>query len=281
MRKTTKAWLITAASLVLTGCILFAVVMSTLGWDFLKLSTVKYEINTYELAEAFSDISVTTDTADIVFALSDDGKCRVECLEEENAKHSVAVEEGTLVIRRTDIRAWYDYLGFRFGTPKITVYLPKADAGSVTIKAGTGDIRVEDISVSSLDISVTTGAVTVTGVTCRDDIMVDVSTGEAFLTDISCKNLISNGATGSIFLGNVIAAGKFSIERGTGSVSFDGSDAAEIFVKTATGNVDGSLLTDKVFVADTATGSVDVPRSETGGRCEIETGTGNIAITIG
>ena len=281
MRKTTKTWLITAASLVLTGCILFAAVMSTLRWDFLKLSTVKYEINTYELAEPFSDISVTTDTADIVFALSDDGKCRVECLEEENAKHSVAVEENALVIRRTDSRAWYDYLGFRFGTPKITIYLPKADAGSVTIKAGTGNIRVEELSVRSLDLSATTGAVTVSGVTCRGDITVNVSTGEVRLTGISCKSVFSSGTTGGIFLNDVVAVEEFSIERSTGGVRFDGSDAAEIFVKTATGNVGGSLLTDKVFIADSDTGSVNVPRSAAGGRCEIETGTGNIAITIG
>ena len=32
-----------------------------------------------------------TDTADIEFALSDDGKCRAECCEGENVKHSVSV----------------------------------------------------------------------------------------------------------------------------------------------------------------------------------------------
>ena len=73
MRRTTKIWL------VLLGCILFVGVMTALKWDFSKLSTVKYETNTHEISEPFGDISLTTDTADIMFALSGDGKCRVEC----------------------------------------------------------------------------------------------------------------------------------------------------------------------------------------------------------
>lgn len=123
MKKAAKAWLITAAFLVLAGCILFAGVMSTLGWDFAKLSTARYETNIHEISETFSDISLTTDTADIVFALSNDGKCRVECYEPENAKHSAAVANDTLIIEINEQKSWYDYIGFQFGSPRITVYI--------------------------------------------------------------------------------------------------------------------------------------------------------------
>ena len=112
MKKSTKAWLITAGSLVLLGCIIFVCTMSVLKWDFQKLSTVKYETNTYDVTDAFNDISLTTDTADIIFALSDDGKCRVECYEEENAKHSVTVENNELVVKINEQKSWYDYIGF-------------------------------------------------------------------------------------------------------------------------------------------------------------------------
>ena len=88
------------------------------------------------------------------------------------------------------------------------------------------------------------------------------------------------GTTGNIALDNVIAADKLSITRSTGNVSFDGSDAAEITVRTDTGNITGRLLTDKVFIAASDTGSVEVPRTVTGGRCEIDTDTGNIRIEI-
>ena len=319
MNKATKRWLVTAASLVLIGCIIFTVVMSLLKWDFTKLSTVKYETNTYEIIKEFNSISITTDTADIIFAVSDDGKCRVKCYEQENAKNSVAAQEGTLAITLIDERSVYDYIGINFGSPKITVYLPKAEYASllinestgnivipndfdfedvdislstgdvdfcasaaelIRIKTSSGDIRVENLSTGSLALSVSTGEVTATGVTCEGDLTVGVSTGKTYLTNLTCRNVLSNGNTGDISLKNVIAVEKFSIKRSTGDVAFDKCDAAEIFVETDTGGVTGSLLTEKVFITETSTGRIDVPSTTTGGRCEICTDTGDITIEV-
>lgn len=318
MRKTT-IWLIIATSLVLLGCILFGGVMMGLQWDFFRLSTKKYETNTYAISDAFSDISVETDTADIVFAMSDDDKCRVECHEEANAKHFVAVEDNTLVVRLMDERSWRDHIGINFDAPKITVYLPKAEytslrirestgditiqngftfaevtislttgdvayfasaSGEIRIQTSTGDIRVENIAAGALNLSVSTGKVTVSQVSCQGDVTVGVSTGKVKLAYLGCKNLTSTGNTGDISLQNVVAAETFSIERSTGDVRLDSVDAAEIFIQTDTGDVSGTLRTAKVFVAKTDTGRVDVPQTTTGGRCEIITGTGDIKMEI-
>ena len=319
MRKTTKIWIVIAVSLVFVGLIMFAAVMSGYKWDFSKLSTGKYETNTYEISEEFSNLSMNTDTADIIFALSDDGKCRVECYEEEKAKHSVAVQENTLVIKMIDERTWYDYIGINFGSPKITVYLPKAEYASLFIKESTGDIEipknfkfegvdissstgdvnffasasklikirtstgnvcVENTSAGTLDLSASTGRITVSNVICGGDANINVSTGRTNLNNIECKNLTSSGDTGDISLNHVIAAEKFSIKRSTGDVRFDGSDAAEILVETDTGDVTGTFLSEKIFFVETDTGSVDVPESITGGRCEITTDTGDIELDI-
>ncbi len=152
---------------------------------------------------------------------------------------------------------------------------------TVKIKTSTGNICVEDISAGALDLSVTTGKVTVSDVSCDGDVTVGVSTGKTYLTDTRCKSIISSGNTGDIYLDNVIATEKFSIERSTGDVKFDGCDAVEIYVKTDTGDVTGSLLTEKVFITRTDTGNVDVPKTVSGGKCEITTDTGDINISIG
>lgn len=319
MRTRTKVWLIIAASLVLIGCILFAGVMSKLKWDFTKLSTVQYEMNAYEISEAFDDISINTDTADITFMLSNDEHCRVECHAEESEKHLVTVKDHALVIEAAPRDNWYDYTGISLGESRITVYLPKTEYASLSINESTGDIEIPkdfsfnnvnislstgdvnfnasasemiqiktstgnicvvDISAGALDLSVTTGKVTVSSVTCEGDIAVGVSTGNTYLTDTRCKSMISSGNTGDIYLDNVIAAKKFSIERSTGDVRFENSDATEIFVETRTGYVTGTLLTDKVFIIQTDTGTVDVPKTTDGGRCEIITDTGDIIIKI-
>lgn len=319
MVKKTKRWLIIAAVLVLIGCIIFAGGMMMVKWDFQQLSTSKFVTNSHEIKDAFHNISLKTDTADIEFAVSEDGICKVVCYEQTSAKHAVSVQDGTLNIHIQENKKWYEYVGINFDTPKITVYLPKTEYGAVTIENNTGDVKlskdfllesldistttgnicssasaagavklnastgaiyVENMMAQSLEISVSTGKVTVTGVGCEGDITVKVSTGKATLKDVVCKSVISSGSTGDITLENVIAADHFSLERNTGKVRFDRSDASEIFITTSTGDVTGSLLTDKIYIVDNNTGEVIVPKSTTGGKCEIITDTGDVILTI-
>jgi DUF4097 and DUF4098 domain-containing protein YvlB len=79
---------------------------------------------------------------------------------------------------------------------------------------------------------------------------------------------------------NLTAKEKLSIERSTGDVIFEGCDAGEIYVKTDTGDVKGTLLSEKVFLTDTDTGKISVPKTITGGRCEVSTDTGDIELSI-
>ena len=319
MRTRTKVWLIIATSFVLVGGIIFVGVMSMLEWDFTKLSTGKYETNDHEITENFKSISIITNTADIVLLPSENSKTSVSCYEQRNVKHLVSVNDGALVIEVVDTRKWYEYIGINFSTPKITVYIPQdkygalfvksttgnieipkefkfesidisESTGSVTnyasaseniiIKTSTGNIRVENVSAGTLDLSVSTGGITVSNVTCEGNVKINISTGKTNLTNIECKNVVSSGNTGAISLKNVIAAENFLIERSTGDVKFDGCDAAEIFVETDTGDVRGSLLSDKTFIVQTDTGNADVPKTATGGKCEITTSTGDISIRI-
>lgn len=318
MSKIIKRWLIAAASLVVLGSLIFVLTACAAGWDFSKFATGKYETNTYEITEPFNNISIKTDTTDVEFVLSNDGKSKAVCYEEKSEKHSVTAVDGVLAINGEN-KKWYENIGINIESPKITLYLSKAeyasfkletDTGDVKIpkdfkfesveiltdtgdvkssacvlgkmkmKATTGDLFLEDTSVGTLDISVTTGDVTVSGVTCEGDITIGVTTGKTHLKDVTCKNLTSSGNTGDISLNSVIATEKVSIERSTGDVKFDRSDAAEIFVKTDTGDVEGNLLTDKIFFTRTDTGDVEVPKLTTGGKCEITTDTGDIKMEI-
>lgn len=319
MSRATKIWLVAAACLVALGLIIFAAAMSVCGWDFDKLDTEKYETSTFEISEGFSSISISADTADVLLALSDDDTCRVVCYERDGVEHSADVRDDTLVVDTVDDRKWYEYIGISFDMPSIIVYLPRTEyasliikgsagavevpgdfgfsdidicsstgdvalfasaSGSVAIKTSTGGIRVEGISADGLELSSTTGGITVRDVSCGD-VGIDSSTGETELRDVECRSLVSVADTGDIALIGVVASEKLEVELSTGNVAFDGSDAAEIIVKTDTGDVTGSLLTDKTFVTQTETGRVDVPAApHTGGICRISTYTGDIKIKI-
>ena len=81
-------------------------------------------------------------------------------------------------------------------------------------------------------------------------------------------------------LTDTIVANHIEIKTNTGDVRFDDADAETLSVKTDTGDVKGTLLTSKIFYAKSDTGKINVPKSTSGGICEIETDTGNISIQI-
>ncbi len=295
MNRLTKMWLITATSLVAIGLIIFTAVMALYNWDFTKLSTEKFETNTYNISQEFNNISINTDTADIFFAVSSDGMCKIVCNEYKKMRYSAEVKDDTLTVSTTDNRKWYDHIGISFHSPKVTVYLPKTEYNLLSVKESTGDIEIpKDFKFVSGDISLSTGSVGFSASveepikikTSTGDIRIknisagtldlSVSTGEVSVLDVTCKNVLSSGSTGDIHLKNVNATEKISIKRSTGNVRFDGSDATEIFVKTGTGDVGGSLLSEKVFITKTSTGEISVPKTTTGGKCEIITSTGDI-----
>ena len=59
---------------------------------------------------------------------------------------------------------------------------------------------------------------------------------------------------------------------------FKDIDAATIVARTDTGDIEGTILSDKVFMAKADTGDVKVPESLTGGACKLTTDTGDITI---
>lgn len=313
-------WIIAAIVLIVAGILLLGGAMTMLNWDFSKLSTSKYETNEHLIRDSFQHIHIETLTADIQLLPAQDTNTTVICYEAtDNMKHTVTVEEDTLVIAVHDTSKWYRYIGDIFTTPTITLYIPAGTYGDITIKndtgktdiptdfqfeniqivastglvtnhasaasdmrihTSTGSILVENVTADNLDLSVSTGKITATNITCRGNASIQVSTGKTELTNLSCKNLRSTGATGNISLTRVTASEAFNIERSTGKVTFDRCDAGEISVETDTGDVKGTLLTPKVFFAETDTGTVRVPHSTEGGKCEIITDTGDIIITI-
>lgn len=315
-----KYWIIAAAVLIVVGIASVLLAMESCDWDFRKLDTAKYQTVTHELNQEVLHISVRSTTADVLVAPSEDGKARVVCTEHKKIKHAVTETDGQLTVSVVDERAWYDHIQlFSFTTPKITVYLPmteygtlsvegstgdvkisdgfsfesigvKASSGDVfcgassadtlTVHVSTGDVRLNDTTARAITLSTSTGDISLSRVTSTGNIQIDVSTGDVEMTDVRCQSLSSTGSTGDVELENVIATESIRLERSTGDVELDRCDAAEVFIETNTGDVEGSLLSPKIFFTKSSTGDVNVPHSTTGGTCEIHTSTGDISFTV-
>ncbi|MCR5457337.1 MAG: DUF4097 domain-containing protein [Clostridiales bacterium] len=314
-----KVLIIIAVVVLVAGLVIFASAFIAAGFDFSKIGKAKYETHIYTADTNFSKIEVHSTVDDITFKPSSDGKCSIECLEEDKVTHTVEVENGTLKIGVKDERQWIDLISLFKKTPYITVYLPSdtyesvtaecitgdiliprafsfgnividGDTGnilcgasateSITINSTTGSISITGVRSNNMTLKATTGKITASTVECSGDVSVKVTTGDIVLVDFDCNSLKCNGTTGSVILTNVTATGDFNIEDGTGTVHFDKCDAANIYVKSTTGNISGSLMTEKDFRAKSSTGKVNVPDTRTGGICEISSTTGNINITI-
>ena len=298
MKKAT-IWLIIAVALLLLGSSIFVGDLYLTGWNIKSLCNNNYNINTVDISKEFQNISVVSDTEDVVFALSEDGRCRVVFYETENEKHSATVEGNTLLITNKEDKKWYEISLFSFVTQKITVYLPQSEYDLLMVRESTGDVEIpKDFTFGGIDVNVSTGDInlcasakgdisitTSTGdITARDfsakQVNLAVSTGKTNLKNIECDNLYSSGSTGDVILNNVVCKEKMTVSRSTGDVKLLASDSGELLIETATGDVTGSLLTDKIFITQSDTGEIDVPETLAGGKCKITTDTGDIRIRI-
>ena len=295
-----KGWLLIACACILAGVLLYGGLFLKAGRSFSAAFGAKLETVTEQIRQPFRNVTVRGDTEDVEFRPSEDGKCSVVFTEREGEKHTASVKDGTLVIEKSADLKWYErFTLFSFGRQTITVFLPEREYGALFVKESTGDVTIpEAFSFESVDVTLSTGDAvcrasaagsvrisTSTGSVRLEDlsageIALSASTGRTTLQNVSCGSLVSDGGTGSISLGNVVASGNMTIERGTGDVRLALCDAAEISIRTSTGDVTGTLRTGKAFAAKSSTGRIRVPESGAGGPCRITTGTGDIEISV-
>ena len=195
--------------------------------------------------------------------------------------------------------------GYTFGDVKIDlstgdVCLNNVTCGNFNLKMSTGDVFINGINCANFtsigstgDISIgdmnangdvyverSTGTISVNTAAISGKLETEVSSGKTTLSSITCADLESVGSTADLTMSSVIASGHFYIDFGTGDVTFDRCDAAEITVSVSTGDVTGTLLTPKIFQAHASTGKINVPECWEGGKCKINTSTGDIKISI-
>lgn len=319
MNRSVKALLV-AVALVVTGGILAGCSLFAMGGSFQTMTDMHKPITTSEVIENdFSKLEIEQVTLDVTLFPSEDGSCYYLTKTYDNMFCDAKVENDTLIIRQNDGRKWYQYIGIFWGKTSLDLYLPKSTYERLTLSGHTGDVTVSDhfsfdaVQIATdtgnvhfaaavtelLDIQSTTGninilgsspkALTVTsttgncfmrGVNVQEDLSVKATTGSIGLTDVTCGKLDLRTSTGDGELINVVASGDAKLESNTGDWELHGFDAANITIDTDTGDVEGTLLSDKIFFVDTDTGDVDVPRTTTGGTCNITTDTGDIEINI-
>ena len=310
---------IIATCLIVVGLVVGFVGMASVGFDFSRLVHHETQTAEYSIEDPFTSVSVeNANVFDVTLRPSEDGSCKIVSEETDLLYATPTVESGTLRIKVTDARKWYHNI-FSFYQVKVTAYLPEQVYESIAVDCVTGDVSISNMITNTLSVELTTGDVYVTDVAAAESMNVTVTTGDVSLAnvetttlsvdsttgdvsasavvvgvatfesttgDVSLSNVTADGihfnvTTGDVSLSNVQATQQLYGDTTTGSVTLDHCDSIDVWIVTTTGDIRGSICTEKIFITDTSTGDIDVPQSGTGNICRLETTTGDIVMWIG
>ncbi len=292
--------IIVALALVGVGLLLGFGALAALNFDFTSLGTEAAVTTTYSVDEPFADISVAGEECTVRIMPSEDGLCRVVCTEYEDDPHSVTVRDNVLVIERERSSNRQVHFGIFIGKTGLTLYLPDSAYGALTVQTGSGDIALsEGLSFHTATLHTSSGSIqcgaAIAGEltamsesgemdlhqTAPETLNITALSGTIILHDVQAQNVAARMSSGDMTCTNVLAAEALHLESSSGAIRLLGCDAASLWIRTDSGDVSGWLCTEKIFLADTGSGRIHLPRTASGGVCEITTGSGDVSLTIG
>lgn len=300
MSRVKKIWIIIAVSCIALGLILAGAAFAGMNFNFSKLNHIALQTKTYDIEEAFSNIDISAAECDVRFYVSNDGTCRVECIENTKTAHTVSVDNDTLIITRTDSRKWYEHFGFFWGDMGIKVYLPEKVYSKLSVSSVSGDIYIPgDFTFDTAELLNTSGDIAfestaqkgLTAKTVSGDLTVrNINGGEAEIKSTSGDMKISRlrveildveSTSGDVDIYDAIVAGRISVETVSGDLELDSCDAQSLWLKSVSGDIEGILLSEKHFITHTTSGDVHVSDTFSAAQtCEATTTSGDISIFI-
>ena len=233
--------------------------------------------NEYLIEGNFSEVKVDVTTSNISIYITD-SESKAICLENKNLYFDVKIIGDSLNIIQVDNRKFYEKI-FDFSSLKVDLYLSKAELESLNIECSTGDVKIKNgFTINDVEINCSTGDIAFAS-NVNNNLFISTSTGDVCLSNARCNNLEINTSTGDTKLVDTLVQEDFNMNGATGNLVFDGFDAKNIYVQLSTGDVKGTILTSKFFIAKSDTGDVRVPNTREGGECIITVDTGSINIT--
>ena len=300
MSRTKKIWIIVAVSCIALGLILAGIAFANMKFNFSQLNHIALQTKTYNIEEAFSNIDISAAECDIRFYVSNDGTCRVECIENTKTAHTVSVDNDTLIITRTDNRKWYEHFGFFWGDMGIKVYLPEKVYSKLSVSSVSGDIYIPgDFTFDTAELLNTSGdiafestaqkgltAKTVSGDLKEYNIVggtveVKSTSGDIKISKLSVEMLNAQRTSGEVDINDAVVTGRMSVETVSGDLELDSCDAQSLWLKSVSGDIEGVLLSEKHFITHTTSGDVHVSDTFSAEQiCEATTTSGDISIFI-
>ncbi len=283
MKKSTKISLIVAVVLILVGAIFSVTAMAMVSFDWTAFNTEHFRETGFTITEDFENIEIKAVDLDVWLTESPNDDCYITTIDSKHIVTEVEVVDNTLKINRVDRRSWHEYVTFGFYEEEINllICLPKAKYTTLNLMTSGGNVDIpKAFEFENATINTVSGNVDVNELKAERLNIVTVS-GNIDLDNGIATKLKIGATSGNIELENTVATETIKIDTTSGDVSFECIDAADYEMHTASGNIEGSIVTPKQFYTSTSSGFIAVPESEDPtGDFVISTTSGDCKITL-
>ena len=202
-----------------------------------------------------------------------------ENLEDKYKLHYFLREDGTLFIRfwESGLRDEVDER-----QKKLTVEIPKGvdlnlisttatislgslSSARVLVRSHSGPICAESIQAKSLDLSATSGAITVSTVNVAEAVTVTSASGYVEVDSLSAKSVALAITSGKVAVQQLKTAEKCRVSSVSGAVSLYGVDVASLEAYTASGALSLEFAAFNTAVVDSKSGGTRISLPKNGG----------------
>ena len=251
MSKKLSIVLITLLSVLLAGVIFLMIFLFKGDYDFnfnfgFTFGESKTLVEEKEIINN-KKLNVEANRADIIIEPKDEQTfIKVELYSDHAEEYEITEKEDEIKVVLKDEK----FVGFNARGSRVKIYVPTTYDKDINLVNKTGDIKIDKLSNSNLDISLTTG---------------DIEVKEA-------KNIIASLTTGDVEIGTVIKA---DITGTTGDI--DVNDANIVKVKLTTGDITIGDVNESLDLQST-TGDIEVKTANLTRNSSIKSGTGDVKI---
>ncbi len=252
-----------ALFLFIAGAALLLAGFAMAGFDLDNLNTGGPLVaRTYEAAEEVTRIMVREMDADVELVISEDGRARVTCEENEAFCYDITEEDGVLTVEKRDLREARFGLYFGFYQGSVLKIEVPADT-AVDVETQNGSIRLtggaEGLSSPTVSLQSANGSIVAEGLRAGEATMC-TSNDDVEIADVEAETLTAATSNGAVTLCGV-DVGETSVQTRNGGIRLE--------------DVHADALTARTENDDIAFSGVEAARS-----IDLETSNGDIRGTL-
>ena len=274
-----KSLLITAFVLILAGGAIFLFALSSVGFDFGKLSGDRMREYTLCPEESFSGISALLGDCDFTLKQASDGKTRVEIRCPDDSEVEMSVDKSVLKLSYAPKDHWFRHISFFSAeNASVILYLPDGPAYGLSADLTSGDMVAEVVNpFGSVSVRTVSGDISWNGAIRGETFNAATSSGDVSVSRVCAAELWVSAVSGDVSLYGCEAEGALSVRTTSGEITLQNTKAETLACHTASGDtkIEIAGLRGDVILSSIS-GEMMLGDLVTDGSCQISTTSGDV-----